>query len=67
MANEKRQPETEPLDRLAIRRLALEAGVVEVTLRKRLRGESVRGVAGDRCDRVLRAHGFEPGILREAS
>lgn len=51
------------LDRLTIRRLAIEADVVEKTLRRRLRGEPVRGRAGERCDAVLQKAGIEPGVL----
>ena len=46
---------------LEVRRLAAEAAVDTRTLRKRLRGEPVRGMAGDRADQVLREHGLEPG------
>lgn len=59
MGNRSRSFKT--IDRLTVRRLAAEAGVCEVTLRKRLRGEPVRGIAGCRCDEVLRLHGIEPG------
>jgi hypothetical protein len=52
------------IDRIQLRRWAAEAGVDERTLLKRLRGEPVRGVAGARCDRVLRDAGINPGALR---
>lgn len=61
------QPATVQIDRLMIRRLAVEAEAAEPTILKRLRGEPVRGIVADRVDRVLRARGIEPGALREAS
>lgn len=55
------------LDAITIRRLAAEATVDVRSLQRRLRGETVRGMAGARCDQVLRANGFEPGqAAREA-
>ncbi len=61
------QPVTVQIDRLMVRRLAVEAEAAEPTILKRLRGEPVRGIVADRVDRVLRARGIEPGALREAS
>ena len=48
----------------AVRRLAAEADVDPRTIRRRLRGEPVRGMAAERADRVLRARGIEPGSLQ---
>lgn len=51
------------IDTATIRRLAVEADADHRTVRKRLHGEHVLGMAGHRVDRVLRAHGIEPGCL----
>jgi hypothetical protein len=44
----------------SIRRAAVNAEVDERTVRKILRGEHVRGVAGERARAALRAMGIEP-------
>lgn len=55
------------IDTATIRRLAVEAESDHRTVRKRLLGETVKGLAGHRVDRVLRAHGLEPGVLLKAA
>lgn len=45
-------------DTATIRRLAVEADVDPRTVRRRLRGESVRGMAAHRVDAVLVKHGL---------
>ncbi len=60
------QPTT-PIDRVFVREVAVAADVVEHTVWQRLRGKPVRGRAGDKTDRALRARGVEPGVLAEAS
>lgn len=54
-------------DALTLRRWAAEAAVDERTMRKRLRGEPVKGMAAGRADEVLRKHGIEPGALAEGA
>ncbi len=55
------------IDTATIRRLAVEAESDHRTVRKRLLGEPVKGLAGHRVDRVLRAHGLAPGVLLKAA
>jgi hypothetical protein len=55
------------LDTATIRRLAVEAESDHRTVKKRLHGVHVKGLAGHRVDRVLRAHGLAPGCLRRAA
>jgi hypothetical protein len=57
----------EQIDTATIRRLAVEAESDHRTVRKRLRGESVKGLACHRIDRVLAAHGLTPGVLGKAA
>jgi hypothetical protein len=58
----------EQIDTATLRRLAVESESDHRTVKRRLRGEPVRGLAGHRIDRVLRSHGLEPGCLgREAA
>lgn len=49
-----------PVDCAELRRLACRAEVDPRTLAKVIRGEPVRGMAGRRALRVLRAEGIEP-------
>ena len=51
------------IDRTTIRELAVSASVDERTIRRRLAGVPVRGIASDRADRALRQRGIEPGVL----
>jgi len=55
--------DTGQIDTATVRRLAVEAESDHRTVKKRLHGEHVKGLAGHRVDRVLRAHGLEPGCL----
>lgn len=55
------------LDRMLVRRVSGETGACETTVLKRLRGERVRGVIGDKIDAALRAHGFEPVNAADAT
>jgi hypothetical protein len=59
----------EQVDAAITRRLAVEADADPRSVTKRLRGGTLKGLAQHRIDRVLRAHGLEPGclLLKEAS
>jgi hypothetical protein len=48
--------ETPPLETIEIRRLAVECESDPRSVAKELRGERVRGIAGERIRRVLRQH-----------
>lgn len=54
-------------DTATIRRLAVEAESDHRSVKKRLHGAKVKGLAGHRIDRVLRAHGVDPGCLGSAT
>jgi len=46
-------PDAPQIDALTLARLAAEEGIDRRTLRRRLRGEPVRGLAGARADRAI--------------
>jgi hypothetical protein len=51
------------IDTATIRRIAVAASADPRTVLRRIAGEPVRGLPGHRIDRVLRAHGIEPGMF----
>lgn len=55
------------LDTATLRRLAVEASVDPRTVRRRLNGEEVRGLAAHRVDAVLAQHGLKPNSEARAS
>jgi hypothetical protein len=59
--------QTETYDALTFRRVAAEEGVDLRSVRRRLRGEPVRGMAGARADRAIaRLRAIDPGPIAEA-
>lgn len=59
-------PAAEAWDYATLRRLAVEASADPRTVRRRLRGQPVRGLAAERIDLVLARYGLHPDQRRAA-